>query len=502
MARRLNDRARDHLADFLRAAWPVVEPSTPLAWGWHLDAVCQHLEAVTRGDLRNLLITIPPGCTKSILVAVMWPAWVWATDPSVRWLFASNEGDLATRDSLACRYVVTSEWYQALFPHVQLVGDQNVKTWYQTSRRGHRQAVTVASKVTGKKGDVLVVDDPNDARRVEGESEQRAVVGWWRDAFFDRVNDFNTGRRVVIGQRTHQQDLIGFIKETGGFEELMIPEEFEPARRRATAIGWIDPRTAEGELLRPGRFGPDQVTAAKARLGTTGYRAKHQQDPQSREGYRFKVAWLARRWRFDPASPDYVILEDDRGPYRFRMAGVPRFATADPAASAKTSADPSVCSVWASSPRGDLLWLDCTRRWLEIPDQPKLLEEVYAKHKFRSIGIEAVASNRAMLQFAQRLKLAALPMDPKGLDKLAHASGALILAEAGGLWLPDPGAVPGFPLDAVLTELLQFTGTPADEHDDIVDTLSYAVDLRPRVATTTGGKGPGYWTPGQGASRR
>src|SRR5262249_22363344 len=158
-----------------------------------------------------------------------------------------------------------------------------------------------------------------------------------------------------------------------------------------------------------------------------------------------------------------------------------------------TSADYTVVSVWASTPRGDLLWLDCVRRRVEIPDQPRLLQEVYERHRFKSIGIEAVAANPALCQFAQRLHLAALAMDPKGLDKLSHAQGGPSLAEGGGAGLPDAAAVPGFPLDAVLAELLQFTGGPEDEHDDVVDTLNYAVDMRSRVSS--GGGKPGVWKP-------
>src|SRR5262249_56677335 len=138
-----------------------------------------------------------------------------------------------------------------------------------------------------------------------------------------------------------------------------------------------------------------------------------------------------------------------------------------------TSADYTVVSVWASTPRGDLLWLDCVRRRVEIPDQPRLLQEVYERHRFKSIGIEAVAANRALFQFAQRLHLAALAMDPKGLDKLSHAQGGLILAEGGGLWLPDATAVPGLPLDAVLAELLQFTGGLPDPHAALVRTPTH-----------------------------
>ena len=309
----------------------------------------------------------------------------------------------------------------------------------------------------------------------------------WDNAIFDRVIDFKTGRRVVIGQRTHKDDLIGHIKAAGGFDELCIPEEFEPARRSFTPIGWTDWRTQEGEMLRPGQFGAEQVAQAKRRLGSIGYRAKHQQDPQSLEGYLFKADWL-RPWVRDPQSPDLIVLLDDRGPYSFNLAAATRFATCDPASSAKTSADFTVVSVWCATPRGDLVWLACYREQVEIPDQPKVLQKVHDAHKPKAIGIEAVASNRSMFQFAQRLGLTAIPMTPKGLDKLSHAQGGLIHAEQAQLWLPGPGVVPAFPLDEVRAELLQFTGTPEDERDDIVDTLSYAVDLKPRFyqpASTT-----------------
>ncbi len=468
-------------------------------WGRHLDAICEHLEAVTAGHVRNLLITIPPGCTKSRTVGVFWPAWTWLRWPESRWLFFSNADDLATRESMACRRLLESEWYLAHYPDaVRITTDQNTKTWYENDRAGHRQSMSVHASVTGKKGDIIAVDDANDAEKVQSEALRNQINSRWDNAIYDRVIDFKTGRRVVIGQRTHQHDLIGHIKATGDFEELCIPEEYERARARVTSIGWADWRTADGEFLRPEQFGEAEKAAAVKRLGSLGYRAKHNQDPQSAEGRQFKAAWLKRRWRRDPSSPDFVILEDDRGPYRFKLTGTARFATADGAASSKRTADRTAVGVWANSPRGDLLWLDCVARRLEIPDQPKLLEEVYDRHKFKSIGVEGVASNVALFQFAQRLHLPAIRLDPKGLDKLAHAQGALILAEAGSLWLPDAAAVPGFPLDDVLSELLQFTGTPEDEHDDLIDILSYAVDMRARTRVSAGGRAPSTWSPGGG----
>lgn len=488
---RLAAMGRRRLTEFIRAAWPIVEPGRPLLWGWHLDAMAEHLEAVTLGQIKNLVVTTPPGCTKSRMFGVFWPAWEWIEKPETRWLFFANADDLATRESMSCRRLIESDWYELHYqrprPAFRITTDQNTKTWYENDRAGHRQAMSILASVTGKKGDRLVVDDPNDAEKVESEANRNAVNRRWDNAIYDRVIDFKLSSRVIVAQRTHQQDLIGHIKETGEFEELCIPEEFDKARSRISSIGWLDPRKDDGEWLRPDQFGPEQKKAALTRLGSAGYAAKHNQNPKSKEGYRFKAEWLKKRWRFDSSSPDWIVLEDERGPYRFMWTAEFTFATADPAASAKTSADPSVICVWMNSPRGDLLWWDCVRRQLEIPDQPKMLEEMYEKHNFRSIGIEAVASNRAMFQFAQRLKLPALELSPKGLDKLAHASGALILVEAGTLWLPDPSAIPGFPLDTVIDELVQFQGTPADQHDDIVDTLSYAVDMRPKVSTIGGG---------------
>ena len=102
-----------HLLDFVQGAWHVLEPTNKYVHGWHIEAICEHLEAVTRLEIRNLLINIPPRCAKSLLVAVFWPAWVWIKQPSKRWLYNSYAQDLSTRDSVKCRTLIQSPWYQA-----------------------------------------------------------------------------------------------------------------------------------------------------------------------------------------------------------------------------------------------------------------------------------------------------------------------------------------------------------------------------------------------------
>lgn len=475
---------RRSLADFIRAAWPQVEPGRALVWGWHLDAIAEHLEAVSAGQIQNLAICIPPGCTKSRAVGVFWPAWTWLRKPETRWLFFSNSDDLATRESLACRRLLESEWYLTHYPEsVKITTDQNTKTWYENDRAGHRQSLSILASVTGKKGDTLVVDDANDAEKVQGLANRSAINQRWDNAIYDRVIDFKTGSRVIIAQRTHRDDLIGHALKSGVFEELRIPEEFDSRRRAVTSIGWSDPRTTDGEFLRPDQFGASEKRAAIFRLGSLGYQGKHNQDPQSPEGNLFKAVWL-KSWERDPQSPDMIVLLDDRGEFKVNLRGLTLWATADPASSAKTSADFTVISVWAVTTRGDLLWMGCVRKQVDIPGQPKLLAEVFQRWPtLKAIGIEAVASNQAMFQFAVQMHLPATRLHPKGLDKLAHAQGAVITAEQGQLWLPSREADPTFPLDAVRSELLTFTGTPADEHDDIVDSLSYSVGMKMRFYT-------------------
>jgi hypothetical protein len=473
------EKGRRRLADFVRAAWPVVEPGRPLIWGWHLDAVCEHLEAVTRGDLCNLIITIPPGCTKSRTVGVFWPAWTWLRWPEARWLFLANAEDLATRESLACRRLVESEWFRGHYPDaVKITGDQNAKEWYENERAGHRQSMSILASVTGKKGDLVCVDDANDAEKVQSEAVRNQINGRWDNAIYDRVIDFKAGRRVVIGQRTHPNDLIGHIKATGPeFVELCVPEEFDPARRVTLPTGWTDPRTAAGEFLRPDQFGPKEKEAAVRRLGTIGYNCKHNQNPTNPEGNRFKKEWFLHRYTH---RGDYLVLHrpGEAAGYEVNVWQCRRFGTCDPATSAKTAADFTVLGAWLVTPRHDLVWLDCDRFRAEIPDQLPRLLAFCDKWKLASMGIEAVASNQALLQLASRSRVPARRLNPLGQDKLVRAATALVLAEARRVWLPAPGVRAGFPLDEVEGELLTFSGDEKlDDHDDVPDCLSYAAKL-------------------------
>src|SRR5690606_34247123 len=151
---------RRSLADFAKLAWPILEPATPLKWGWALDAICQHLEAVSDGRINRLLMNVPPGTMKSLLTAVIWPAWEWGPRgmPEKRFISTAHKQDLAVRDNLKCRRLIQSEWYQARWP-ITLTGDQNAKTKFENDRTGFREAMAFTS-MTGARGDRVILADP------------------------------------------------------------------------------------------------------------------------------------------------------------------------------------------------------------------------------------------------------------------------------------------------------------------------------------------------------
>jgi len=142
----LQEIEREHckrsLAEFAKRAWRVLEPASELKWGWALDAICDHLEAVTSGDIRRLLMNVPPGSMKSLLTGVIWPAWEWGPldRQELRYLGTAHMQDLAVRDNLKCRRLIQSQWYHALWP-VEISGEQNSKTKFENFISVFREAM-------------------------------------------------------------------------------------------------------------------------------------------------------------------------------------------------------------------------------------------------------------------------------------------------------------------------------------------------------------------------
>lgn len=290
------------LAGFIKEAWHVVEPATPLIWNWHLDAQCAHFEAITDGRINRLLDNVPPGSSKSLIASVMWQAWEWGPKGLLanRFLATSfNEGPVK-RDTRKCRDLMLSEWYRSLWPEVRLVRTGELS--FANDRTGTREGIAFGS-LTSQRGDRLILDDPHSVDTAESDAERAATTRRFREGALNRLNDQERSAIVVIMQRLHEDDVAGTILKLGmGYTHLCLPMEFELDRRCSTSIGFTDPRQNDGDLLDPVRFPRATVDALKRDMGTYAFAGQYQQRPTPREGGMFKRSWF--EGKFIGAAPE------------------------------------------------------------------------------------------------------------------------------------------------------------------------------------------------------
>lgn len=286
-------------AEFVKMAWKVIEPGTPLRWNWHLDAMCAHLEAISRGELKpRLIINVPPGSSKSTIVTVLWQAYEWGPLGKRHHRFVTTSYDLVNvkRDTGKTLDVIRSRWFRSLWPEVELKTEGVLS--FSNYDTGSRLGVAFKS-VTGKRGDRLVVDDPHSILGAESETQRDGAVTMFIEGGLNRTNDWETSAIVVVMQRLHEKDLTGeLLARDYGFIHLMIPMEFEPARRCTTPLqvddgrggrkDWTDPRSYDGELMDPLRFPLAAVEDLK-KSGEYSWNGQYQQRPAPREGGMFKV---------------------------------------------------------------------------------------------------------------------------------------------------------------------------------------------------------------------
>jgi predicted phage terminase large subunit-like protein len=308
------------LYEFVREFWHVLEPATPFVGGWAIRAICMFLEAVTAGRIQYLLITVPPGMAKSLLVSVFWPAWEWGPKrrPELRFLSTSYSRPNVIRDNRKMARLVESEKFQRLWGDVVRPSTKWGEEKFENEATGFREGRPFVS-MTGGRGDRVIIDDPHSVDSAESDAERNNVTRTFRESIPDRVNDIASSAIVVIMQRLHAKDVAGVILELKlPYVHLNLPMEFE-ARRVDADTGqitggpcevWLpaandngeltgelelffrDPRTAEGELLFPERFGPVEVAGLKRVKGPYAWAGQYQQRPTAREGGLFKRKWF------------------------------------------------------------------------------------------------------------------------------------------------------------------------------------------------------------------
>lgn len=481
------DRAEceENLYDFLQSGWQYIDPAafTP---GWVIEAVAEHLQAVCDGEIRRLLINIPPRCSKSSLTSVAFPAWVWAqrrisptSGPGVQFLHASYAQQLSLRDSVKCRRLIESPWYQGLWGNrFKLTGDQNTKTRFDNSVGGSRLSTSVGSALTGEGGSIIVVDDPNAAQEAFSEATIESTIEWWDGALSTRLNDPKTGAFIVIQQRLSEEDLTGHIlsKEADSWTHLCLPMRYEPERSYVTSIGWEDPRTEAGELLWPERFGEPEVAVLEKQMGPWTAAGQLQQRPEPKGGGIIKRDWW-QLWTEDAYPPmDFVLASLDTA-YTTKTEndysaltiwGV--FSGDVVAQAAKTEAGGNVERSYGQQHPRVMLMAGWAER-LELHDLVQKIADTCRRMRVDKLIIENKAAGHSVAQELRRLfgheDWGVQLVDPKSQDKLARLYSVQHIFAEGMVYAPDRAWA-----DQVITQVATF---PKGKHDDLVDTASAAL---------------------------
>jgi len=443
------------LRQYSALAWKIVEPETLFVPNWHIDAISDHLEAVTRGQIRDLIITIAPRHAKSLTVSVFWPTWGWIGKPSIKWLYAAYAQTLSTRDSVKSRHLIQSPWYQVRWGDVfEMVGDQNEKTRYENDKTGYRLATSVGGSNTGEGGDVIVVDDPINLQEAHSENARKEVCRWWDEVMSSRRNDPKKSARVIIMQRCHEADLVGHLEaKNAGYERLNLPTEYKPSRIvLPSKIGWVDPRKLDGELLWPARFGPTEIAQAKVDLGSYAFASQHQQDPAPDEGGILKRMW----WRYYKALPDLSTANEI-------------IFSLDCAFKDLSDSDYVAGGVWARWGASCYL-VDQVRDRMNFPTTLMAVRGIVAKWPMiREKLVEDKANGSAVVATLEHEIPGMIPVNPEG-GKIARAYAVSFMVEAGNVYLPDPTIAPW--IEDFVRECAVF---PAGANDDQVDQCTQAL---------------------------
>ena len=456
-----------NLWEFFLRAWEVLEPSSPLAYNWHLELICEHLELVDEGVNKKLLINIPPRHLKSRLCSIVFPVWQWLRRPELTHLCCSYVSTLANDLSDDRRTLIESDWFRSICPELILSKSKNRISEFKNNFRGEMNAKGFESGITGIGALIHIYDDLNDPDKVESDNI--------RDRTLKRYKDYSVGRRndpvnygiVVIQQRTHQKDVSGYIlEEDSEFTKLILPTVAEEDETIVFPKSGKVVKRSRGDLLHPERFGQEQVEEAKKTLGSYMFAGRHQQRPIPREGGILKEEY----WQYYLAPPTcgFKIWSWDTafktGSQNDYSAGV---------------------LLGVSNYNYYVLDVFCDR--LEYPDLRRRIKALYERDKPQAIILEDKASGQSLIQELKRTSGMPIIGVRADTDKITRATAIAPTVEAGKVFLPHNSSW----LADFLAETSSF---PNAAHDDQLDAFVHGLNYLI--------KGSGTMTPATTGKRR
>lgn len=441
--------AQNSLHEFTRQAWPVIRGEDFID-GWHIGAIAEHIEALHRREIHRLLINVPPRTTKSTLISVMTPAWIWLQTPDEKFIYASHSRDLSYEHSILCRRLIQSEWYNARWGKVfKIISDQNTKGKFENDMSGFRLSTSVGSGITGIGGSFLTGDDLNDHKSLESKVTRDKTNEWYGSGFSTRLNDPKTSVMLNVQQRYHQEDSSGTIidhDENGEYTKLVLPMRYEPIRRCFTiplkstkGIIWSDPREKDGELLWPERFGEKELKKLESALGSEyNIAGQLQQRPAPSEGGLIKKDWF-KWWKQDHNPKFQQVIQ-----------------SWDTAFTDSKKGDYSACTTWGifnddnrvpnlmliGMWRGQVLYPDLRRISQKLAKDYRYdgkNDDLPTNHSFKPdlIIVESKASGQSLIPDLQQAGIMCVGFNPtKYGDKNGRVQMVSHIIECGRVWVP------------------------------------------------------------------
>jgi hypothetical protein len=352
----LNSILRMDFASFVHKAFGTVSPGDGYSANWHIEAICHELSRVVRGESKRLIITIPPRHLKSICTSVALPAFVLGHDPTRRIICVSYSQELAVKHANDCRTVMNSDWYRRVFPGTKVDPSKNTENEVMTTQRGFRLSTSVGGTLTGRGGNLIIIDDPIKPTDAMSDTTRERLVQWCGTTLLSRLDDKERDAIILVMQRLHVGDLAGHFLAQGGWQTLNLPAIADIEERIAIGPGRYHTRKV-GDLLHPARESKDVLDAMKVAMGSATFSAQYQQSPVPAGGNMIDWNWF--RW-YDPndLTVDEVVISWDT------------------AMKATELSDYSVGTVWGT--RGDFYYLiDLIRARLDYPALKRKVIEVY-----------------------------------------------------------------------------------------------------------------------------
>lgn len=457
-----------------------------------IASISKHLDALYNRDIRNLVINAPPRIGKTELCFVMFPAWVWAKNPSQKFLCTAYSRALSIKASVSCRRLIKSDWYQNLWGDAfRLTREVSSKQHFDNDKYGERLSTSFTSATTGFGGDFILIDDPNDVLKIESDKLRERVYEIYSGVISSRVQNMKTTCQLIVQQRTHTQDLSGCVLNSkfSNWTHLFLPMEYDVDYNCKTYVNgklfWKDPRKVEGDLLWPQGCGEQELEDQKQKFNFDSYKisGQLQQRPSPKGGGLFKKEWF-QYWDEDSLPAFSFIIQ-----------------SWDTALTTNVDSCYSACTTWGifnyknitnvmllSLFQDKIEYPDLRIRAMTLADDFTMTNYSDALHphlwlKNNSRGkrpditlIEAKVNGYCLHSDLCRTNVPALKFNPNAYgDKYARARVTSHLFENGRVWLRKEYPHFAYPTYSSSIFLNAATSFPKGEGKDIIDSASQAL---------------------------